>query len=466
MKKTITLVVILFTTIFAFGQSKVHNTKNYPVNSSIEKHLKKIDAEKKLNPFSHLFKGNKISYQSSMFKSPGEIKQRLDSVITIEWEEPLSQWLSIWKDEFIYDGNGRIIQFIGYGWDETNNQWGKSEKEDVSYDASGNISQILGYDWDESTSQWMLEWKEEFTYDAGGKLIQAIDYHQSLSGWVYSHKYEYNYDANGNLIQFIYYGWDENASEWIPSWKYEYTYDTGGKIIEELSYEWEDGTSEWVINGKAEYSYDANDYLTHIIYFNWDDISNEWIFSDKEELIYDTAGNLSQNIYYLWNESTSQWEPWLKEEYVHDNSYTYSNLILPYYHEDVSLYFNHKVDSHTLFGWDDENNEWVEGYISDFYYSEQNVGSVVELGIEVSGIYPNPVSSKFMIEYTLKQSMPVTFQILNVSGQVVKILVDEQKQQGEQKIVFDGSGLKPGVYFVVLKTNPPAVLQTAKLVKL
>ena len=67
-------------------------------------------------------------------------------------------------------------------------------------------------------------------------------------------------------------------------------------------------------------------------------------------------------------------------------------------------------------------------------------------------ISPNPISSTSVIEYTLQQSSHVTIQVLNVSGQVVISLIDEQQQE-KQQILFDGSQLKPGVYICVLKNQ-------------
>ena len=76
-------------------------------------------------------------------------------------------------------------------------------------------------------------------------------------------------------------------------------------------------------------------------------------------------------------------------------------------------------------------------------------------------ISPNPISSSSVIEYTLHQSSPVTLQILDIRGQVVISLIDELQQQGEKRITFNSTVLKPGVYFCVLKTNK--AIQTTKL---
>ncbi len=45
-------------------------------------------------------------------------------------------------------------------------------------------------------------------------------------------------------------------------------------------------------------------------------------------------------------------------------------------------------------------------------------------------------------------------------------LVNEVQQQGKQKVVFNTADLPAGIYFCVLKTNPPAGGQTKKMIKL
>ena len=68
------------------------------------------------------------------------------------------------------------------------------------------------------------------------------------------------------------------------------------------------------------------------------------------------------------------------------------------------------------------------------------------------------------IEYTLNSNSPVTIQILDISGQEIKTLVNETHQKGEHNVVFDGTELKAGIYFCVLKTNEG--IQTRKIIKL
>ena len=94
-----------------------------------------------------------------------------------------------------------------------------------------------------------------------------------------------------------------------------------------------------------------------------------------------------------------------------------------------------------------------------------NAVSVQELIYEDKFIIsPNPLESSTIIEYTLHHNSPVTLRILDLSGREVTTLVNEVQQQGEQKMVFETTRLKPGIYFCILKTNEG--IQTKKMIKL
>ncbi len=79
-------------------------------------------------------------------------------------------------------------------------------------------------------------------------------------------------------------------------------------------------------------------------------------------------------------------------------------------------------------------------------------------------ISPNPVASSALLEYTLYQRSQVTLQILDLSGRKILCPVNEEQTPGDHRTVIDGKGLKPGVYFCILKTSES--IQTMKMIKL
>jgi hypothetical protein len=79
-------------------------------------------------------------------------------------------------------------------------------------------------------------------------------------------------------------------------------------------------------------------------------------------------------------------------------------------------------------------------------------------------VYPNPFNNELTIKYYLQQSSSVTLEIYDMHGQSIKVLNQQKLQKGIHKLNFDGSNLKPGIYFCVLKTNEG--IQTKKIIKM
>jgi hypothetical protein len=75
--------------------------------------------------------------------------------------------------------------------------------------------------------------------------------------------------------------------------------------------------------------------------------------------------------------------------------------------------------------------------------------------------YPNPFNPNTKISYQLPVSCQVTLKIFNSLGEVVKTLVDEQKETGRYEIEFNAENIPSGIYFYQLKTG--TFMQTKKM---
>jgi len=80
-------------------------------------------------------------------------------------------------------------------------------------------------------------------------------------------------------------------------------------------------------------------------------------------------------------------------------------------------------------------------------------------------IHPNPCYNTITIEYELKQPEIVTIAIYNHLGEKAKA-IKEREIVGQQIIELNCRELPAGIYFCVLKTNPPRSGQIAKMIKL
>jgi hypothetical protein len=77
-------------------------------------------------------------------------------------------------------------------------------------------------------------------------------------------------------------------------------------------------------------------------------------------------------------------------------------------------------------------------------------------------ISPNPFSQSASITWVLTKRSFVSMKILNYTGKVIRILVNEQLDPGKHHLTFNAANLPAGIYFYQLKVN--GVLESGKLV--
>ena len=83
--------------------------------------------------------------------------------------------------------------------------------------------------------------------------------------------------------------------------------------------------------------------------------------------------------------------------------------------------------------------------------------------------YPNPFNPQTTIAYSLKERGRVKIDVYNVNGELVKTLLDENRDAGADKVTWNGTNnanqpVSSGVYFYKLVTNNFS--QTKKMVLL
>ncbi len=76
--------------------------------------------------------------------------------------------------------------------------------------------------------------------------------------------------------------------------------------------------------------------------------------------------------------------------------------------------------------------------------------------------YPNPFNPSTTIKFTINKKEKVSLTVLNLIGQEVKTLVDEEKEQGNYEVKFNASNLPSGIYFYRLQVG--SLVKTNKMV--
>ena len=93
---------------------------------------------------------------------------------------------------------------------------------------------------------------------------------------------------------------------------------------------------------------------------------------------------------------------------------------------------------------------------NDGTYEYSDVVSV-EVGVPnnfyLSQNYPNPFNPETRIDFTLPEKQFVSLRIYNTLGELVRELVNEERETGSYSVTFDASGLPSGVYIYRIQTS-------------
>lgn len=81
------------------------------------------------------------------------------------------------------------------------------------------------------------------------------------------------------------------------------------------------------------------------------------------------------------------------------------------------------------------------------------ISSIYKLSLH---IFPNPAKSVSIIRYSIPERDNILLQLFDISGRLVKTLVNDNKNTGIYNLNLHTKGLSAGVYFIILKTKQKA----------
>ncbi len=168
------------------------------------------------------------------------------------------------------------------------------------------------------------------------------------------------------------------------------------------------------------------------------------ITADKQNSVY-TSGNLNGMIAIKYNQDGG--EVWRAGEGIQ------------YWQSDIA------VD--TLLNVYVTGERWMDwpGDYCTVKYSQANSNGTTQLnpgyGCQLFQNYPNPCSETTTISWLLTENAHVILSVHNLTGQIVKTLLDCDQAKGKHKVNFSLTGLPAGVYFYQLQANE--VIVTKKM---
>lgn len=93
-----------------------------------------------------------------------------------------------------------------------------------------------------------------------------------------------------------------------------------------------------------------------------------------------------------------------------------------------------------------------------------SVDEVIDNKQSLLSNYPNPVKNFTTFRYTVNTRGKVKLSLLNSSGQLVEVLVDEDMVEGEYELPYNAESLKGGIYFCDLQIDGKSVQQYKMIV--
>jgi YVTN family beta-propeller protein len=80
-------------------------------------------------------------------------------------------------------------------------------------------------------------------------------------------------------------------------------------------------------------------------------------------------------------------------------------------------------------------------------------------------VFPNPAKSLSIIHYSSHTENKLSLLLYDISGRLVKILVNEQKEQGNYSINLNTKTLSAGIYFLSLATKKQRIIERLVVIK-
>lgn len=386
---------IVLSVSFAFGQNIDLKTFEKYMKSRLDRHSTESNQDGNLLRQASLFQQIRDISDNSLLKSTQNIKQKLDSLITEEYDEGLGRWVNASKTEYTYNGIGNNTLLIRSVWNMVASNWTLSNKWETSYDANGNFIQDVSSEWDTGISKWIPGYKYEWNYDANRKYIQytSSKWDAVSSKWTPISKSENTYDAQEYLILITNTEWNILSSKWIPSYKYESTYDTNGNEIMPIVSEWEIVTSSWKATNKYERTYDTKGNGIMTIASEWEIGTSSWKATNKYETNFDGNGNIIQYINSVWDLNKNLWVINFKNEFTYDSN---ENIIKKYIYDRTDV--NYNADEEIEFTYDTYGNLIKEIHRIVTYDSKGNTEDWKIPEYKVETIYDNfYTSDQFII---------------------------------------------------------------------
>ena len=194
-------------------------------------------------------------------------------------------WIEDTKIDYIYDNNNKVVLKSSYAWNNYTKIWSVVRSTTFSYDVQGNNTQQITTKLVDGNV--INVYKNDYVFNTNSKLIAYMGYRWDLenNSWVGTTKFEYTYDVNGNQTQWSESYW---ASEWVGYMKYEYNFDSsyGKNNLIAPDYYWKEFDNKIHHVNVSHYDIDSDawTYLGQMLFY-YSDLNTTSIPKDEQKSV-------------------------------------------------------------------------------------------------------------------------------------------------------------------------------------
>ena len=101
----------------------------------------------------------------------------------------------------------------------------------------------------------------------------------------------------------------------------------------------------------------------------------------------------------------------------------------------------------------DPFNNQITGINLNFFISNVENDVIIPSDIVLYQNYPNPFNPRTNISFYLPNASNVKLKVLNILGETIEILINDELSSGLHSVSFDGRNLASGVYLITFESN-------------
>lgn len=140
----------------------------------------------------------------------------------------------------------------------------------------------------------------------------------------------------------------------------------------------------------------------------------------------------------------------------------YAGILKDWFEVDESVIVNDILYRDFLNGIDEDGNQYEPLPLIGNNNVVTSVDEFFEARFSVAPIYPNPVKTSFILSIQSITPVPVSIQIIDVSGRVVKNIFNRIPESGKLETKISVEGMRPGIYQCNIKSGQ--LSRTQKLI--